>query len=158
MKVESYDIHEKLGLVNESTYPENPIDRVAKEPTKEPVIETPTQKTTEQAVADIRAREQVDLRNAIPNIDDYRDSEGNVDESLLSGMNLQLYYAIYNKYDAIISTLLGIELNPKGKTKPTEESDKQEMEEEFEEDYDYADGCSVTEVKKTWADVVKSGK
>jgi hypothetical protein len=87
---------------------------------QEEVEKQPTEKTTEQAVAAIRAREQVDLRNAIPNIDDYRDSEGNVDESLLSGMNLQLYYAIYNKYDAIISPLLGIELNPKGKTKPTE--------------------------------------
>jgi hypothetical protein len=283
MKVESYDIHQKLGLVNEATYPENPIDRVAKEPTKEPVTETLTQadieakkadierrrkielesvnkikqlgtffelgvpedavykgksvwafeqedlfksaresltsiinakydaeldelegepteeqpakeltlndikpgdkftdvkigyqatvtsvtkdgivfydtdkvsgdmpfdefikafvpsnkvsaeKTTEQTVADLRAREQVELRNAIPNIDDYRDSEGNVDESLLSGLSLQLYHMIYNKYDKLISPLLGIEPNPKGKTKPTEGSDKQEMEEEFEE-------------------------
>ena len=93
----------------------------------------PTEKTTEQTVADLRAREQVELRNAIPNIDDYKDSEGNVDESLLSGMNLQLYHMIYNKYDKLISPLLGIEPNPKGKTKPTEGSDKQEMEEEFEE-------------------------
>jgi len=31
------------------------------------------------------------------------------------------------------------------------------MEEEFEEDYEYADGCSVDEVsKKTWAQVVAS--
>ena len=36
------------------------------------------------------------------------------------------------------------------------------MEEEFEEDYEYADGCSVsnenTETKKTWAEVVSGAR
>jgi hypothetical protein len=47
MRVETYDIHDKLGLVNEATYPENPIDRAAKEtpitkePAEEPITEVP---------------------------------------------------------------------------------------------------------------------
>lgn len=40
MKVETYDIHDKLGLVNEATYPENPIDRVVAAPATEPVAES----------------------------------------------------------------------------------------------------------------------
>jgi len=42
MRVESYDIHEKLGLVNEATYPENPIDRKAVTPVTPEPTATPT--------------------------------------------------------------------------------------------------------------------
>lgn len=48
MRVETYDIHDKLGLVNEATYPENPIDRK----TVTPVTPEPTTGETTSSVYD----------------------------------------------------------------------------------------------------------
>lgn len=67
-----------------------------------------TEETNDEKVAKLRAKEQEDLRNAIPDIDSYRDGEGNVDKSKLTGMKLALYEQIYAKYDKLISPLLGI--------------------------------------------------
>lgn len=48
MKVDVYDIHDKLGLKNEATYPENPIDRKA----VTPVTPEPTTGETTSSVYD----------------------------------------------------------------------------------------------------------
>ena len=79
--------------------------------------EQPTQKTNEQAIADLRAMEQSDLLNAIPNIESYKDASGKVDKSKLSPLELQMYNQIYDKYDKLISPLLG--------TEPTQETTQQ---------------------------------
>ena len=64
---------------------------------------TTTEKTAEQTIAGLRAQEQVELRNAIPNIESYKDAEGNLDKSKLSPLELQMYNQIYAKYDKLIS-------------------------------------------------------
>jgi hypothetical protein len=71
--------------------------------------EQPTEKTTEQTIADLRAREQKDLLYAIPNIESYKDASGKLDKSKLSPLELQLYNQIYDKYDKLISPLLKTE-------------------------------------------------
>jgi hypothetical protein len=71
--------------------------------TEKPVT---TEKTTQQAIDDLRAREQVELRNAIPNIESYKDAEGNLDKSKFSPLELQFYNEIYGKYDKLISPLI----------------------------------------------------
>lgn len=62
MAVESYDIHDKLGLVNEATYPENPINKTAtaSTTTAEPTTTTkPAEVTsTETQITDITRRKQ----------------------------------------------------------------------------------------------------
>lgn len=70
---------------------------------------TPTEETNEEKVAKLRAQEQKDLLNAIPNIESYKDAEGKVDKSKLSPLELQMYNQIYERYDKLISPLLGIE-------------------------------------------------
>ena len=79
--------------------------------------EQPTEKTTEQTIADLRAREQRDLLYAIPNIESYKDANGKLDKSKLSPLERQLYKQIYDKYDKLISPLLG--------TEPTQETTEQ---------------------------------
>jgi len=64
--------------------------------------------TNEEKVAKFRALEQDELRKAIPDIDSYRKPNGDVDKSKLTGMNLAIYNQIYNRYDKIISPLLGL--------------------------------------------------
>ena len=63
--------------------------------------------TNEQRVAQLRAAEQLELRNAIPDIDSYKDAEGNIDKSKLSGIKLGIYNQIYAKYDTLITPWLG---------------------------------------------------
>jgi len=69
--------------------------------------EQPTEETNEQVVADLRAREQAELLYAIPNIESYKDANGKLDKSKLSPLESQLYKQIYDKYDKLISPLLG---------------------------------------------------
>lgn len=71
--------------------------------TEKPVT---TEKTIIQTIADLRAREQKDLLYAIPNIESYKDAEGNLDKSKLSPLELQMYNQIYKKYDKLISPLI----------------------------------------------------
>lgn len=79
--------------------------------------EQPTEETNDEKVAKLRAQEQKDLLNAIPNIESYKDAEGNVDKSKLSPLELQMYNEIYDRYDKLISPLLGIAPQPKGRVK-----------------------------------------
>jgi hypothetical protein len=76
--------------------------------------EPSAEKTNEQVIADLRAREQKDLLYAIPNIESYKDASGKLDKSKLSPLERQLYKQIYDKYDKLISPLLG--------TQPTQET------------------------------------
>ena len=82
-----------------------------------PTEEQPTEETNEEKVAKLRAQEQKDLLNAIPNIESYKDAEGNVDKSKLSPLELQMYNEIYDRYDKLISPLLGIAPQTKGRVK-----------------------------------------
>jgi hypothetical protein len=70
--------------------------------------ETP-EETNDQKVAKLRAQEQKELLNAIPNIESYKNADGKIDESKMSGAELAIYKQIYAKYDKLISPLLGIE-------------------------------------------------
>lgn len=63
--------------------------------------------TNEEKIAKYRALEQEDLLKAIPDIESYKDDKGNIDKSKLSGLNLSLYNQIYERYDKLISPLLG---------------------------------------------------
>lgn len=74
----------------------------------------------DETVTILRGYEQNELRKTIPNIESYKDADGKIDESKMSSEELDKYYEIYNRYDADIAPLLGLPLNPKGKTKPTE--------------------------------------
>jgi len=76
----------------------------------------PTEKTTEQTIADLRAREQVELRKAIPNIDDYPDTYGEK-QGNMPGVLYGIYKVIYDKYDKLITDASG--------TKTTEETTKE---------------------------------
>lgn len=67
--------------------------------------------TNEEKVARFRAQEQKDLLAAIPNIESYKDKDGKLDKSKLSGGDRHKYEDIYKRYDALISPLL--------KTEPT---------------------------------------
>jgi len=68
--------------------------------------EQPTEKTTEQVIADLRAREQVELRNAIPNIDDYPDTYGEK-QGNMPNLLYGIYKVIYDKYDKLITDASG---------------------------------------------------
>lgn len=69
-------------------------------------IEEEIEETNEQKVAKLRAQEQIELRKAIPNIDDYPDTYGE-NQGSMSGVLYGIYKVIYDKYDIIISRLLG---------------------------------------------------
>jgi hypothetical protein len=115
------DIYNVTGRENVITqYPDNPLsaDKIEEvtgvtlsEAGAAPAQteEQPTEETNEEKVAKLRAQEREDLRKAIPNIDEYRDTEGNVDKSKLSPLEVQMYNEIYEKYDKLISPLLGIQ-------------------------------------------------
>jgi hypothetical protein len=124
-----------VGLtIDQSDYLQKPGNRRAVSPAEEALSEEPadevleeaaidnaedevvSEETNDEKIAKLRAQEQEDLRKAIPDIDNYRKENGDVDENLLSETNLQLYYDIYNRYDKPISDLLGIPPNPKSKT------------------------------------------
>jgi hypothetical protein len=62
--------------------------------------------TLEQQVADLRTQEQEDLKNNIPNIENYK-VDGKVDKSLITDIDdLKTYDDIYNYYDQKITPLL----------------------------------------------------
>lgn len=62
--------------------------------------------SNEAKVAEYRAEEQKELRKAIPNIDNYK-VDGQVDRTKLSAEELEAYDKIYDKYDKLITPLLG---------------------------------------------------
>ncbi len=70
--------------------------------------EETSEETNDEKVAKLRAQEQKELLNAIPNIESYKDADGKVDKSKLSAAELAIYNEIYAKYDKLISPLLGI--------------------------------------------------
>jgi len=65
--------------------------------------------TNEEKVARFRAQEQKDLLAAIPDIESYKDKDGKLDKSKLSGWDRHKYEDIYKRYDALISPLLKTE-------------------------------------------------
>ena len=68
--------------------------------------EQPTKKTTDQIITDLKAREQVELRKAIPNIDDYPDTYGEK-QGNMPGVLYGIYKVIYDKYDKLITDASG---------------------------------------------------
>jgi hypothetical protein len=58
-------------------------------------------------VAEYRAEEQKELLKAIPNIENYK-IDGKIDKTKMSAAELEAYEKIYEKYDDLISPLLGI--------------------------------------------------
>jgi hypothetical protein len=75
-----------------------------------PALETPAvegQKTeNELKVEELRAKEQAELAEAIPNIEEYK-VDGKVDESLITDpADLKAYKEIYGRYDKLITPLL----------------------------------------------------
>jgi exodeoxyribonuclease-5 len=64
------------------------------------------EETPEETIARLRAEEQIELRKEIPNIESYK-VDGKVDKSLMSPEEVAKYDAIYNKYDILISPLMG---------------------------------------------------
>jgi predicted NAD-dependent protein-ADP-ribosyltransferase YbiA (DUF1768 family) len=74
-------------------------------------IEEEIEETNEQKVIRLRAEEQIELRKAIPNIDDYPDTYGE-EQGFMPANLYAIYKAIYDKYDAAIS--------PLQETKPTD--------------------------------------
>jgi hypothetical protein len=65
----------------------------------------PVEENKDQDIADLRAREQEDLRNAIPDIDNYSDTKGDTQGSMPDDL-YAIYKPIYDKYDALITPLL----------------------------------------------------
>jgi hypothetical protein len=63
------------------------------------------QPTTNQTVETLRAKEQVELAEAIPNIDEYK-VDGEVDKNSMPADVLAKYNEIYDKYDKLITPLL----------------------------------------------------
>ena len=78
--------------------------------------EQPTKKTTEQTIADLRAAEQVELRKAIPNIDDYPDTYGEK-QGNMPGVLYGIYKVIYDRYDKLITDASGTKPKSKGRVK-----------------------------------------
>jgi hypothetical protein len=78
--------------------------------TTETVQETPVtsgvvQEATQDQVTTLRAQEQVELAEAIPNIDEYK-VDGEVDKNSMPADVLAKYNEIYDKYDKLITPLL----------------------------------------------------
>ena len=90
---------------------EQPTDIEAKKADKQP-----TEKTTEQTIADLRAAEQVELRKAIPNIDDYPDTYGEK-QGNMPGVLYGIYKVIYDRYDKLITDASGTKPKSKGRVK-----------------------------------------
>jgi hypothetical protein len=66
---------------------------------------TVSTETQQEQVATLRAQEQVDLAEAIPNIDEYK-VDGKVDKSTMPADVLAKYEEIYDRYDKLITPLL----------------------------------------------------
>ena len=110
----------------EEALSEEPADEVLEEAAIDNADdEIVAEDTDEEKVAKFRALEQDELRKAIPDIDSYRKPNGDVDKSKLTGMNLAIYNEIYNRYDKIISPLLG--LTPASETTTTPETTAEEI-------------------------------
>jgi hypothetical protein len=62
-------------------------------------------KEVKKEVKDLRAQEQAELVEAIPNIETFR-VNGEIDKTLMPAEELAKYDEIYNKYDKLISPLL----------------------------------------------------
>ena len=71
-----------------------------------PSNKSSAEKNTEQTIADLRAREQVELHKAIPNIDDYPDTYGEK-QGNMPGVLYGIYKVIYDKYDKLITDASG---------------------------------------------------
>ena len=80
----------------------NNIDKELLDPEN---VEEEIEETNEQKVTKLRAQEQIELRNAIPNIDDYPDTYGEK-QGNMPGVLYGIYKVIYDKYDIAISPLL----------------------------------------------------
>ena len=61
--------------------------------------------TVAEKIADLRAQEQRDLLEAIPNIESYK-ANGKVDKNLMPAEDLIKYNEIYDRYDKLITPLL----------------------------------------------------
>jgi hypothetical protein len=73
---------------------------------QETPIQEPTAAINQEEVARLRAEEQQELAEAIPNIEEYKVG-GKIDRGLMAGTeDLKKYEAIYNKYDKLITPLL----------------------------------------------------
>jgi hypothetical protein len=75
------------------------------------------QPTEQDQVATLRAEEQAELSDVIPNIEDYK-VNGEVDKTLMTPEDLTKYNEIYDKYDKLITPLL-----PATKEGPTVEQE-----------------------------------
>lgn len=89
-----------------------PTVPVTETKTKEVVTPTETVTKTEEKVTEptaevetLRAEEQKELREAIPNIESYK-VDGEIDKSLMTPEESKNYDEIYNKYDKLITPLL----------------------------------------------------
>lgn len=89
-----------------------PTVPVTETKTEEVVTPTETVTKTEEKVTEptaevetLRAEEQKELREAIPNIESYK-VDGEIDKSLMTPEESKNYDEIYNKYDKLITPLL----------------------------------------------------
>lgn len=104
-KAEGNDKENKPGVSSEEREGEKPKQA-------EPVTETGQEEASpsgvvqeEQTVEGLRVKEQEELTNAIPNIEDYKVG-GEIDKSLMTPEDLAKYNEIYTKYDELITPLL----------------------------------------------------
>jgi hypothetical protein len=73
---------------------------------QEVTIQEPTAAINQEEVARLRAEEQQEIAEAIPNIEEYK-VDGKIDRGLMAGTeDLKKYEAIYDKYDKLITPLL----------------------------------------------------
>jgi hypothetical protein len=110
--VEIYNDQNTQAKLDEVTAALEKLSRPQEEVAVEeaPALETPAvkgQKTeNELKVEELRAQEQAELAEAIPNIEEYK-VDGKVDESLITDpADLKAYKEIYGRYDKLITPLL----------------------------------------------------
>ena len=72
----------------------------------ETVEQLTKEETTEEKITRLRAEEQIEIRNAIPNIDDYPDTYGKKQGNMPNDL-YAIYKAIYDRYDEVLTPLLG---------------------------------------------------
>jgi hypothetical protein len=114
---------EKLGLTSDNIYWENgtvTIDLpVLKQQEGKQEVQKPSEKLAEnqKEVEKLRAEEQTELSEAIPNIDDYK-VDGEIDKKKIKASeDGAKYQEIYDKYDKLITPLLPkVEEQPTAKT------------------------------------------
>ena len=90
--------------------PVQPKTRVSQEveqgvPESKPQVVTNQGKEVSQEVKDLRAKEQVEYEEAIPNIETFK-VNGEIDETLMPPEDQAKYDEIYDKYDKLITPLL----------------------------------------------------